>query len=92
MPKFFIEIPHEDEKVACLRAIKVLQETGSHFLTRADYGCLDGDHTARIMVEVDNKNDALMIVPRAFRPRARVVQMNTFSVQEIDELLKHHAD
>ncbi len=90
MPRFYIEIEHEAEKVACLRAIKVLQETGSHFLTNADYGCKDGDHTARIVVEVDSKNEALMIVPSAYRPKAKVVQLNSFSVEEIDELLRHH--
>lgn len=90
MSKFYIEIPHEEEKVACLRAIKVLQETGSHFLTNAEYGCLDGDHTARLFVEVDNKQDALMIVPRAYRGKARVIKINRFSPQKIDELLKLH--
>ncbi len=70
MPRFYIEIPHEAEKVACLRAVKVLQETGSHFLTNADYGCKDGDHAARIVVEVDSKNEALMIVPSAYRRKA----------------------
>jgi len=92
MPRFYIEIPHEAEKVACLRAIKVLQETGSHFLTNADYGCKDGDHAARIVVEVDTKNEALMIVPSVYRRKAKVVQLNSFSVAEIDELLRHHAD
>ena len=91
MPRFYIEIPHEAEKVACLRAIKVLQETGSHLLTNADYGCKDGDHSARIVVEVDNRDEALMIVPSAYRPTAQVVQLNSFSVEEIDELLRHHA-
>ena len=92
MPRFYIEIPHEAEKMACLRAIKVLQETGSHFLTNADYGCKDGDHTARIVVEVDSKNEAQMIVPSAYRSKAKVVQLNSFSVEEVDELLRHHSD
>lgn len=90
MPKFYIEIPHEEEKVACLRAIKVLQETGSHFLTNAEYGCLDGDHTARIFVEVEKKKDALMIVPRSYRPKAKVVELSRFSPEKIDRMLKHH--
>lgn len=91
MPRFYIKIPHEAEKSACLRAIKVLQDTGSHFLTNADYGCKDGDHAARLIVEVDSKNEALMLVPSAYRPKAKVVQLNSFSVEEIDELLRHHS-
>ena len=92
MPKFYIEIPHEEEKVACLRAVKVLQETGSHFLIRAEYGCMDGDHTARMIIELDDKNEALMVIPRAYRDQAKIVELNSFSVEEIDRLLEHHAD
>ena len=91
MPKFYIEIPHEEEKVACLRAIKVLQETGSHFITNAAYGCTDGDHTARLIIELDSKKDALMVVPRAYRDQARVIELNSFSVEEIKRLLEHHS-
>lgn len=92
MSRFLIEIPHEAEKMACLRAIKVLQETGSHFLTHADYGCLDGVHKAWIIVEVNSKNEAMMIVPRAYRPKAKIVELNCFSVEEINGLLAHHTD
>lgn len=90
MPKFYIEIPHEGEPVACLKAIQILQQTGSHFLTHAEYGCMDGDHTARIIVEMDNKRDALMIVPNAYRPSAKVIQLSRFSAEEVDKMLKHH--
>jgi len=90
MPKFYIEIPHEAEEIACLRAIKVLQETGSHFLTHASYGCLDGDHTARLFIDVDNKHDAQMVVPRAYREKARVLEMTSFSPEEVDRLLTFH--
>jgi hypothetical protein len=92
MSRFLIEIPHEAEKMACLKAIKVLQETGSHFLTHADYGCLDGVHKAWLIMDVDSKHEALMIVPRAYRPKARIVKLNMFSVEEIDNLLANHDD
>ncbi len=92
MPKFLIEIPHEAGPTACARAVKILQETGSHFLTNAEYGCTDGVHKAWIIVEVDSKNEALMIVPRAYRSTASVVKLNRFSVEEINELLTHHTD
>ena len=90
MPRFFIEIPHEEEEVACLRAVKVLQETGSHFLTHADYGCKDGEHKAWIIVEVENKQEAENIIPRAYKMNSKVVQLNSFSVEEVDDLLKFH--
>lgn len=92
MPRFYIEVPHEADKVSCLKAIKVLMETGSHFLTKAEYGCLDGDHTARIIVELDNKDDALMVVPPAYRANTRVVRLSTFDLEKVDRMLELHSD
>jgi len=90
MSRFYIEIPHEAETIACIKAIKILQETGSHFLTHADYGCFDGDHTARLFVDVDTKHDALMIVPPAYRDKATVIEMTRFSPEELDRMMEHH--
>ena len=91
MSRFLIEIPHEADESACLRAIKVLQETGSHFLTNAEYGCLDGVHKAWIIVDVESKNEEEMIVPRAYRQSATIIKLNSFSVEEIDKLMAHHS-
>lgn len=91
MPKYYIEIPHEANEVACLRAVKILQETGSHFLTNAEYGCCDGDHTARIFVDLESKEEAMMIVPRPYRDRTKIVELCRFSIEEIDRLLALHA-
>ncbi len=91
MARFFIEVPHEEERVACARAIQTLQKTGSHFLTHADYGCLDGVHKAWIIVEVENKEIARAILPTEYRFQAKIVQLNKFSLEEIDEIVNHHS-
>jgi hypothetical protein len=68
----------------------VFLETGSHFLSNADWGCRDGEHKAWIIVDVENKDQARFIVPPAFRPQAKIVQLNKFTLEEIDEILQHH--
>ena len=90
MPKFLIELPHESEVVACARAVKVLLETGSHFLTHADFGCCDGVHKAWIVVDVDNKEEARNMLPPAYRRQASVVQLCKFGLDELDDLIKRH--
>jgi hypothetical protein len=92
MPRFLIEVPHEAEVVACARVVEVFLKTGSHFLTNADWGCMDEEHRAWILVKVDNKEEARRIVPPAFRSQAKIVQLNRFTMQEIDEILRHHHD
>jgi hypothetical protein len=90
MPKFFIEVPHEAEQLACARVVQVFLSTGSHFLTHADWGCMDGDHTARLIVDVASKEEARAILPPAFRAHARIVALNSFSLEQIDGILKQH--
>ena len=90
MAKFLIEVPHESEVVSCARAIKVLLESGSHFLTHADFGCHDGVHKAWLVVDVDSKDEARNIVPPAFRRQASVVQLCKFGINELDDLIKRH--
>jgi hypothetical protein len=90
MAKFLIELPHEAEPVACLRAVQVLLLTGSHYLTQADFGCLDGEHKSWIIVEVDDKEEARRIVPPLYRSQAKIVGLNKFSLEEVNQLLLHH--
>jgi len=92
MERFLIEVPHEAEQVACARAVRILLTTGSHFLTKADFGCRDGVHKAWIIVEVGNKEEARSILPPAYRSQAKIVELNKFSLEEIDDILHHHSD
>ena len=90
MPRFLIEVPHESEPVACARAVQLLLQTGSHFLTNAEFGCKDGDHRGWIVVEGESKEQVRNVLPPAYRASARIVGLNKFSLEELRELLKHH--
>jgi hypothetical protein len=91
MAKYLIEVPHEAEKVACLRAVEVFLKSGSHFLTHADWGCMDGEHKAWITLEADSRENAKSVLPPAYRSQARIIRLNTFSLEEIDENLRYHS-
>ena len=90
MEKFLIEVPHDEEHVACARVVEIFLKTGSHFVTHADWGCRDGEHKAWIIAEVDSKDEARYILPPAFRSQAKIVQLNKFMMEEIDEILRDH--
>jgi len=92
MSRFLIEVPHEAEKLACARAVRILLTTGSHFLTHADFGCLDGEHKAWIIAEAENKEELRSIVPPTYRSQAKIVKLNKFALEEIEQLLRQHKD
>jgi len=90
MARFLIEVPHEAERVACARVVDIFLKTGSHFLTHADWGCKDGVHKAWIIAEVDSKDEARSILPPTLRSQAKIVQLNYFTLEEIDAILRYH--
>lgn len=92
MKRFLIEVPHEAERIACYRAIHVFLASGSHFLTHCDWGCRDGIHKAWMTVEVESRQDALRIVPPAFRDQAKIVELGRFSMEEVETALSQHRE
>jgi hypothetical protein len=90
MSRFLIEVPHEADESACIKAVRIFLRTGSHFLTRADWGCKDGEHKAWIIVDVDEKDEARSIVPQPYRSNTRVTQLNSFTLDDVDNLKEYH--
>ena len=90
MARYFIEVPHEAEPEACIRAVRAFLNTGSHFLSNADWGCYDGDHKAWMILELDSKREALSIIPPGFKSGAKIVQLNKFALQDVDRMGRYH--
>jgi hypothetical protein len=90
MAKFLIEVPHGSDKKACNQAIQIFMQTGSHFLTHAEWGCLDGEHKAWIIAEFSNKEEARYMLPSIYRSTARITLLTTFSAKELMEADKIH--
>jgi nicotinate-nucleotide pyrophosphorylase len=90
MPKYLIEVSHAEEVLACAHVVERFLNFGSHFVANADWGCMDVVHKAWITIETDTKEDARNILPPAYRANASIIQLNKFSMEEIEAILKHH--
>ncbi|MCJ7678546.1 MAG: hypothetical protein MUO35_12595 [Anaerolineales bacterium] len=91
MTRFLIEVPHEATKDACEQAIRVFMETGSHFVTHADWGCSDHVHKAWIVADLESKDQALSLLPPLFRRVATVVALEQFGVEDLHRTAGLHA-
>ncbi len=92
MTRYLIEVPHEDKKDACDQAIRAFRETGSHFMTNADWGCGDGEHKAWIVVDLDSKEQARTILPPLFRENAKIIELQQFNAEKAEETIQQHSD
>ena len=90
MAKYLVEVFHSADKIECLRTIQIFLSSGSHFLTHADWGCLDGEHKAWFFIEVESKEEALQIVPSYYRNNTKIIKLSNFNLREVESMLKHH--
>jgi hypothetical protein len=90
MPRYLIEVAHSPDKHSCLETMEVFRQTGSHFFTHAEWGCLDGEHKAWMIVEASDKEEAMQIVPPLYRSEAKVIRLTTFTADDIMETDKIH--
>lgn len=90
MSRFFVELSHDDKELECARVVQVFLQTGSHYLTHADWGCKDGEHKAWLILDVESKEEARCILPPALRSQAKIVSLNKFTMEEVDEILSRH--
>jgi hypothetical protein len=90
MSKFLIEVAHESDKLACFHSVAIFLSSGSHFLTNADWGCEDGEHKAWFVMEADNKEEALRVVPPAYWKDTKISQLNKFKLEDVEKFLKLH--
>ena len=67
-------------------------ETGSHFMTNADWGCGDDEHKAWFIADLDSKEQAMSILPPLFRENAKVIELQQFTPEDADHSIAQHGD
>ncbi len=92
MTRFLIEVAHENKKEACDRAVRMFMETGSHFMTNADWGCSDNVHKTWFIMEAETKEEAQSILPPLFRHDAKIIALQKFRIEDFYETRKQHED
>jgi hypothetical protein len=65
----------------CKQALKEVHAAG--YITRFDWGCMDGDHTGWVVLEAETMQQALMVVPAMQRNKAKAVKLVKFSPADI---------
>ncbi|MBI5419051.1 MAG: hypothetical protein HZA60_03085 [Deltaproteobacteria bacterium] len=81
MARYLIESPHTKEE--CLQALDEILARGPGELAKYDFGCMSGDHTGYVIVEVGSESEARGLVPSFLRGKARIVKLDKFTPEQI---------
>jgi hypothetical protein len=84
MNKYLIESNHTAEE--CVHVLDLVVAHG--YITHYDWGCEAGVHSGWVIIEAESEEEAMLSVPTAMRPKARVVKLNKFTPQMIEEFHK----
>ncbi len=90
MTKYLVEVPHDESKEGCARAIRAFLSTGFHFMTNADWGCSDGVHKAWFFVDLGSKDEVRTILPPMYRAEAQITELEKFTHEKIDAIMEQH--
>jgi len=83
MATFHLESPHTDAE--CLRALDEISAgaRGPDLLKKMYFGCMSGVHTGWAVVDADNEDAALALLPAFLRSRAKAVKVGLFTPEQI---------
>ena len=76
MHRYIVISPHTAEE--CKMAVKQFRQYNAGFLTHFEWGCLDNDHTAYVIIDAESHENARMSVPPLFREKTRVTRLIYF--------------
>jgi hypothetical protein len=83
MRRYLIQLTHSKHHDACVRALDAIVRYGGHLVTNAEWGCKVGVHSGWAIVEVENLDQAVQMVPPEFREDATIVELSKFTTEEI---------
>lgn len=85
---YFVQVPHTKEQ--CMTALVEMKNQGESILSKFEYGCMSGDHTAYGFLEGKSEESVKLMLPEAERTTAKIVKVNKFTAAEIEKMHKDH--
>jgi len=76
MDRYMVISSHTPEE--CKMAVKQFRQYNAGFLTHFEWGCLDSDHTAYVIIDAESHVNARMSVLPLFRKKTKAIRLTYF--------------
>lgn len=80
---FMVEVPHVNDKEACLKALDEAKAQGPEYLSKFSWGCMSGNHTGYAMFDAESESEVKNLIPKSLRDKAKVMPVDKFTPDQI---------
>jgi hypothetical protein len=85
---FFVQSTHTPEQ--CVTTLTDMKSKGDAFLTKFEFGCMSGDHTAYAFLEGTSESDVRQMLPKDLQANAKIKKVDKFTGDQIEKIHKDH--
>jgi hypothetical protein len=83
---YLVQIPHTPEQ--CVKTLTDMKSNGDVFLSKFEWGCMSGDHTAYAFLEGKTDADVRLMLPKDVQASAKITKVDKFTSEQIEKIHK----
>lgn len=83
---YFVQIKHTQEQ--CLKTLDDVKNNENAVLSKFEWGCMSGDHTAYAFLEGKSEADVKQMLPKDEQADAKIQKVNKFTPDQIEKIHK----
>jgi hypothetical protein len=81
---YFVQVPHTKEQ--CLKSLTEMKGKGDELLSKFEYGCVSGDHTAYGFLKGQSVENVKSMLPASEQVNAKIVKVKKLTVADIEKM------
>ena len=85
---YFVTIPHTPEQ--CLKFLDNMKSKGDNLLSKFEFGCMEGDHTAYAFIEGNSPESVKKMLPESEQKAAKITKVSKMTAADIEKIHKSH--
>jgi hypothetical protein len=83
---YYVMTTHTPEQ--CLKTLDDMKGKGDAFLSKFEFGCMSGDHTAYAFLTAKSEEDVRQMLPKDAQATAKIQKVDKFTPDQIEKLHK----
>ncbi len=83
---YYVQITHTPSQ--CLNMLNDMKTKGDSFLSKFEFGCMSGDHTAYGFLQGKSGSDVRMMLPKEEQTTAKIQKVDRLTADQITKLHK----